>query len=330
MTLSRFFFLGASVAVSLATLLLVLRDVPLASIAKSIQAARLDYLLLAFFWLALSLYLRGLRWRELLNRRLPALRATHMVNVMFLGNQLPFRLGEVARGLLARRDGLPFATAASIVVGRLIDSVFVVLLLAAAISQLPALPREIAEGAAAFGGLALLAFLTLLALARAPQFAAGRLEKLLAQWPPLRRLPLAAILSNILLGLQPLTEPRRLAWTMLWTISAWVASMLNYYFLHLALGIETNFLLSLPLGLGLAALSIALPVSIAALGPFEAAIVLAGSLLGMGELEAISLALLLHGVTVLSYLLWGSLSMLALGLSPAALKEDKGLPLSRA
>ena len=91
----------------------------------------------------------------------------------------------------------------------------------------------------------------------------------------------------------------------LWTLVGWVFSLATFYTLHLALGITTDFSVSVPLGIALAALAIALPVSIAGLGPFHGAVVLTGQMVGMAPLEAISLAFLFHGVTVLSYALWG-------------------------
>ncbi len=329
MTARNFFIICLSLAVSAATLLFILRDVPLHDVAASLQATDPFYLLLAFLSTALSLFLRGGRWWELLSRRLSLLRATHMVNVMFLGNQLPLRLGEVARSMLAKRDGLPLVTAAtSIVVERLIDTLLVVLLIAAVISQLSAAPPAVSESAAAFGLVALIGFLGLLALARVPQFAAGLLEKLLALLPPLRRLPLPAMLSNTLAGLQPLTQWRTLTFTALWTGGAWIVSAFAYYFLHRALGIEVNIMLSVPLSMALAALSSVLPLSIAGLGPFEAAIVLSGQLVGMDSLDAIALAFLLHGLSVFSFALWGGIGLLALGISPASTFARKNSELT--
>ncbi len=307
----------ASFAVSAATLAFITRDIPVGKVVDSLRAADAGYLLLSFVFVALALVVRGMRWRELLNRRITVLQATHLVNVMFLGNQLPFRAGEVARTVLARPLGIPVATAAtSIVVERLIDSVIVVCVIAASVSQLPDAPPEVTEGAALFGLLAFFAFLTLMLLARRPRIAHALLDRLLALIPALGRLPLKAILRDTLGGLQPVQDLRRLAWTLLWTACAWLLSFASFYALHLALGIEVNALISVPLGMSLSAVSIALPVSIAAVGPFEASIVLNGQLVGMDPLDAIALGFLLHGVSVGSYAIWGTLGLLALGATP--------------
>ncbi len=311
----RLLVLLASFAVSAALLLVILRDVPVDAALESIAAADPGWLLLSFLLVAVSLLLRGIRWSYLLDRRIPIAQATHMVNVMFLGNQLPLRLGEVARGILATRNRVPLATSASsIVVERLLDTLIVVLMIAASVGGSP----EVSEQAALFGAIALLGFFVLLCFARYPQIAHRVLDGLYRLAPFLNRLPLKSLLSDLLDGLQPLTHPRALLSILFWTLVAWGISLIGYYCLHLALGIETDYLRSVPLGASLAALSLALPVSIAGLGPFEGAIVLSGNIVGMDPLDAVSLGFLFHGVSVLSYAIWGALGLMALGVSPAS------------
>ncbi len=309
----------SSILVSAVLLVVILRDVPVEDVVESMRGADAGYLLAAVFVASpLALFTRGIRWWLLLSRRLSLPQAAHMVNIMFLGNQLPLRLGEVARGVLAARAGLPLVTSAtSIVVERLIDTLVVVLLIALSLSQLPDAPPQVNESAAAAGIAALAGFVTLLALASTPQIAQRLLERLLSALPQLKRLRLQAALTYLLDGLRPLTDRRAFFGTTLWTAAAWAASMLHYYLLHLALGIELDSLLGIPLGVALAALSLALPVSIAGIGAFEAAIVVSGTLVGVSALESLSLGFLLHGLTVLSYTMWGIVGMLALGVSPS-------------
>ena len=317
MKLKRLLIVGMSAAVSAILLLLILRDVPLDDVAESLRQADFGMVLLSLLMVALGLAVRGIRWSILLGRRISIVRATHLVNIMFLGNQLPLRLGEVARGVLATRSGVPLATSASsIVAERLIDSLAVVLVIALTVSQLPDAMPELSQRASVFGLLALVCFAALLGLARFPAAAHRMLNALLELIPPLRRLPLQSILADLLGGLQPLTQMRAMFVIGCWTLVGWVLSLLTYYFLHLALGIETNYVISVPLGIALAALAITLPVSIAGLGPFHGAIVVAGQMVGITPVEAISLAFLFHGVTVLSYGLWGAIGLLSLGISP--------------
>ncbi|MCY3833498.1 MAG: lysylphosphatidylglycerol synthase transmembrane domain-containing protein [Chloroflexi bacterium] len=317
MTSKRFFFIIFSIAVSAGSLVLILQVVPLGDVIQSMRRADAGYLLLALICVALALLTRGIRWWDLLNRRLSLLDATHMVNVMFLGNQLPLRMGEVARGVLATRRGVPLVTSGtSILVERLIDVLVLVLLIAATVNVIPSAASDLTDSAPLLGLLALIGFLMLLSFAHAPGFAFRLLDWLLKAAPVLERLPLRTMLSHILDGVRPLTNLRTLAMTAIWTSLAWGCAFATFYFAHLALGIRVDYTISVPLGIALSALSIAFPVSIAALGPFEVAILVSGRVAGMSDVEALALGFLLHGITVCSYIVWGTIGLLALGASP--------------
>jgi len=318
-------FLVASVLVSGVSLVLVLQNIPLTEVLDTIQQADGTLLILTFGVMTLSMFTRGVRWWGLLGYRLKLIHASHIVNVMFLGNQLPLRMGEVARSVLSIRGGVPIVTSAtSIVVERLVDMLVVVLMIAGVVSQLPDVPTEVTQSATLFGILAVIGFVVLLIFARIPDTAHRILDTILNLIPILKRLPLKTILNHVLDGLQPLTQIRTLLFVLVWTVIAWATSLLSFYLLHLALDIEVNYALSVPLGIALASLSIALPVSVAALGPFEAAIVLMGQIVGMDGVVALSLGFLLHGMSVLAYAVWGVISLVALGISPAtAFKANK-------
>jgi len=324
MTPKRIVFLLASIIVSIFSLYLVLQNVPIDDVLASIQQADMNYLVIAFMFITLSMFTRGVRWWGLLGYRIPLIQASHIVNVTFLGNQLPFRMGEIARSVLAIQGGVPIITSAtSIVVERLVDMLIVVIMIAGAVSQLPDVPPQITQSATIFGFLAIVGFATLVILARLPQLAHRIMDNVLKLIPILGRLPLKTMLNHVLDGLKPLTEARTLFFTTSWSLIAWGTSLASFYFLHQALGIETNYAVSVPLGIGLASLSVALPVSVAALGPFEAAIVLTGQLVGMDSVDAVSLGFLLHGMSVMGYALWGVIGLLALGISPSTAFKTK-------
>jgi len=159
MTLRRLLFLVASIIVSVISLALVLQNVPLDDVIVRLQQADGFYLILGFIFVTLSMFTRGVRWWGLLGYRIPLVQTSHIMNVTFLGNQLPFRMGEVARSLLAIRGGVPVITSAtSIVVERLVDLLIVVVMIAVGISQLPDVPPEIAQTAMLFGILAVVGF----------------------------------------------------------------------------------------------------------------------------------------------------------------------------
>ena len=89
----------ASVLVSGGLLLVILRDVPIADVIESMRGADAGYLLAALLVTSpLALFTRGIRWWLLLSQRLPLSQAAHMVNIMFLGNQLPHAAGRSRAG----------------------------------------------------------------------------------------------------------------------------------------------------------------------------------------------------------------------------------------
>ncbi|MDQ7036847.1 MAG: hypothetical protein Q9P01_19040 [Anaerolineae bacterium] len=93
-----------------------------------------------------------------------------------------------------------------------------------------------------------------------------------------------------------------------------------------ALNIETNYWLMSFLGVALASLSIAIPVSVAAIGLFEGAVILAGELVGIDTVSATALGFLYHGNAVLGYIVVGAVGMFSLGISIGDVFKRDELP----
>jgi uncharacterized membrane protein YbhN (UPF0104 family) len=161
--------------------------------------------------------------------------------------------------------------------------------------------------------------LILLFFAYRPQIArslVARVEQLLPN-AITERVALTEWLEQMLLGLQPLTRPRQLGHAVLWTLISWAISLFSLYILHPGLPIDpdVNLWLNTTLSAALASFSIAIPVSVAAIGPFEAAIAVAGELTGINSVLYTALGFLIHGITVLGYVIIGVPGMLRLGVS---------------
>jgi len=135
--------------------------------------------------------------------------------------------------------------------------------------------------------------------------------------PVLKRLPLESTFRNILMGLAPLTHIKGLVRVFGCSIAGWAVSIATILPLFFALHIEgVNILLCAVIGICLASFSIAVPVTMAGVGPFELALVAAGQLVGLDGVQALSLGFLFHGISVLNYILWGVAGFVGLGLSP--------------
>lgn len=313
----RIVFFIASVVVSAVFLWLALRDVPVDEVLASLREANFFWILVALLCGTIGLWTRGLRWRGLLNNRIQPVASFYMLSIAMLLNQLPFRAGEVARSALAARSGVPFFTAAtSILVERLLDTLLVVIVLGATLTQIPDAPPTITQAAGLFGVAGVVAVGVLLVFARRPQWARGLLAFFERILPFLKRLPLHNLLEHILDGIQPLANLRSAIQAIVLTIISWAFSFGTFYALALSMGIESGsiFVMTL-LSVTMASFAIALPVSVAAIGPFEGAVRLSGQAVGVNAALSLSLGFLFHGVTILTYAIWGTIGLIVLGVS---------------
>lgn len=327
----RIAFIVASLLVSALFLWLALRDVPLDDVIESIQQADLLWVLLSMASIVLAFWVRAVRWRGLLGFRIPLGRAFFILSVTFFLNQLPLRAGEVARSLLAARSGVPVVTAAtSILVERLLDTLMVVVMLTLALSRLPNAVPDAANLAALFGAAAVVAFLMIIVFARYPQIAHRILDVLEARIGLVKRLGLRRLIDHILEGLKPLTQWRSGLHAVVWTLISWATSLVTFYTLERALNVTgVDLVLTSVLGISLASFSIAIPVSVASIGPFEGAVRLAGEAVGMPAVLSTSLGFLFHGVTIITYSILGVVGLLALGVSLSDILRAQPAPESQ-
>lgn len=317
----RTIFLVVSVLVSAVFLWLAVRDVPMAEVLDRIRQANLLWVIVSVFSIGAGNWARAVRWRGLVDFKIPLIQSIHIMNITFLVNLLPLRAGEIARSVLATRSKVPFVTAAtSVVVERMIDTLLVVIVLTLAVSRLPSAPEAITRTAGIFGVVVIIAFIVLLYFARYREVAHKTLVFMQRVLPFIQRFPLEKLLDNVLDGLRPLTRWRSGAHAIGWTLISWVFSFFTFYCLELALNIpaiapEVDPILMALLGVSLAAFSIAIPVTVGSIGPFEVAVKEAGKAVGMVSDLATSLGFLFHGMNIIGYAIWGSIGLLAMGVS---------------
>jgi uncharacterized protein (TIRG00374 family) len=314
----RILLLIASVGVSVLFLWLALRGVPLDDVGRAITGAHPLWLLISLATVPLGLAARALRWSGgLLEDRLSPMRAFHLLNIGMLLNQLPLRAGEVARVVLAGRERVPFVTAAtSIVVERLIDVVVCVLLLTIGIARVPDAPPIIAQISLAFGAAAVLAFALLIALARVPALAHRLLGWVEARLPFTARLNLMRRADEVFAGLRPFSQPRRAVIALFWTAVGWGISVVSFWSLERAIDVQgVDLLTGSMLAVAMASFSIAIPISVAAIGPFQGAVRVAGDAVGMTAADSTALGFIFHGVSIVGYAIFGVIGLIRVGVS---------------
>ncbi len=310
-------FILASVVVSVVVLAVAVGDVPLDGVGERISSADPVWLVLLAFIIVAGLAARGMRWQALLGWKLTFAQSFHSSNVMFMLNFLPLRVGEVARAALATRYNVPFVSAATgVLVERLIDTVLVVVILSFSLARVPQAPEIATTSATLFGAGALIAFVVLLVLARFPAAAERLLDIVEGIFPLVKRLPLRRILHDILLGLEPLTHLRGAFAILGWTVIGWIFSFSGYYALQRAFDLPPiDMWLNSLLSVCLIALSIAIPTTIAQVGPFQAAARVGGEALGLSAADALSLGILYHVMTFVVYSTLGVIGLIVLGVS---------------
>ncbi len=308
------------VAVSLAALYYLFhRD--LSGVRDELLGARYEAVIPCVVLIVVGLWLRALRWRVLLGRRLSSGHSFHILNVSyFVNGVLPLRVGELARAALAARVDPPvpiFTALSTIVVERLLDTMAVFVLIGLTLAILPT-GLEIGAMGAALGVGTMIGAVGLLVLAARPAWAYAALDGLGRVLPPLRGARLRVWLGHVLDGITPLADPRTAALAIVWTALAWTTSVMAGYVLLYAIFDAPTWAASLAM-VALASFAIAVPAVPGNLGPFEAAIVFGLASTGLvahpTDPPAVAFALLLHAEGLIVYIVLGLVGLWAEGVS---------------
>ncbi len=334
-----------SLGVSAAALYLALRDIRLGDVARVLGSANYIWVLPTAAGSIAGLLARAVRWRALLGGHIPLERSFSILNISYiLNNILPARLGEVARAFLAARITPPipvFTSLSTILAERIIDMLTVLVLLGGVLLALPDTPPVVGGMGVLMGGAALIIFAALLIFARRPGWAHALLRPVLRIFPPLERFGPEGILDRVLDGLQPLAAWRSLLNVVLWTAIAWALSIFAGYLLMFSM-FDHPRLDAVVLFVALASLAIAVPATLASVGPFEGAVIIALLAVYGVELSALpgtlvipplaqdpaalaaeealratafSFALVLHVVNVCTYAVMGAVGLVQEGIS---------------
>jgi uncharacterized protein (TIRG00374 family) len=284
-----------------------------------------DELLGAHYWAvipcvafsAVGLWLRSLRWRVLLDRRISPRDSFHILNVSyFVNGVLPLRVGELVRAVLAARLDPPvqvLTSLSTILVERLLDTL--------AVFALVGLTLAILHGGLGIGlvGMVLgigsvIGVIVLVVFAARPGWAHALLNQVERVVPPLRRPALHRWLDHLLDGIRPLASARATLLAVVWTAAGWTMSVVAGYSLLYAVFDRPTWVASMAM-IALASFVVAVPAVPGNLGPFEAAVVfgLASAHLvpSATAAPAVAFALLLHVVNLLTYISLGLVGLWA-------------------
>lgn len=310
------------VLISLIALYVVLRLAKWQDLGAALGKIRPIYVLAAVGFTLLFLLVRALAWRVILGGK-PTLAQTFWVynEGYLLNNILPFRAGEIGRGvLLGQLTGLgTMRVLSSIVIERAFDMAIAAGLLLATLPL--ALEMDWARPVAVVTLVVVLSGLIVLFLvSRNTEWVSRKVGQIGSRWKFAERVIVPQIL-NLIKGLSILNSPRQFLLGLGLILLAWLVAVTEYYVVLLAVepaavywwGIFTDAVL---------ALGIAIPSAPAALGTFEAAIVGALKILGVDETRGLAYAITMHFVQFVVTGILGLIGLLRQGRPLGALLAD--------
>jgi glycosyltransferase 2 family protein len=301
--------------ISLVAIVVVLRSVDLGQTAEALGHTRVLLLAPCIVLVGAGIVLRAFRWQRLLptvGRSVPLRRITPILLIGYLGNSvLPARLGEPIRAyLLARREGLSsFEVLGTALVERIVD-VAVLSVMAFVAAWAVAAPPWVVQltGFAAGGSFLVILALTVVGLGPAVRF----LERLTHRV----RVPGAGTilvrLDRFAHGFGGQSQRIPIAQAAGLSVPIWVVDTSTCWLVAQSLGSDLSPASAL-LVIAVGGLGTSIPSAPGYIGTFELAASAAARAAGLAAPAALSLAIVIHVVTLLPVALAGTVAMLALG-----------------
>ncbi len=290
-----------SVAVSAVAGYLALRNVQLNQVIAGIRLADLMSVAIVVIVITAAQVLRSVRWGLMLSplERFSQRLILPITSIGFLFIWiLPARIGELARPYLLQQNsrvGLSPAMG-SVVLERLIDSFFLVVLLTVCLPalQLPTLVL------ASFKGFAflLLAIALLLMLGSLPAFRDRFFQVVSRLLPAAVSDFLTRIADTFYSGMQAVTSVRRFLAILALTLVIWASGLAAFLVLFHSMDLQLGLLAGVTV-LVLTCLGIALPAAPGFIGNYHYACVVAMGLFGVVKETALAYAILIHFLTML-------------------------------
>jgi uncharacterized protein (TIRG00374 family) len=301
--------------ISLGATVVVLRSVDFGQTTAVLSHTRLLLLVPCISLVGAGVLLRALRWQRLLptfDRRVPVRRITPVLLIGYLGNTvLPARLGEPIRAyLLARREGLSsFEVLGTALIERIVDVAILAMMafVAAIAADAPPWVMQL-TGVAAGGALVIVIAMMLVGLGPAVRILDGLAAGV--------HLPLAKAivtrLDRFAQGFGGRSQRRPVAEAAALTVPIWLIDTSICWLAGQSLGSDLSpgsALLIVAVG----ALGTSVPSAPGYIGTYELAASAAARAVGLAAPAGLSLAIVLHAITLLPVALAGGIATLALG-----------------
>lgn len=308
------FWLG--MVVSLVCLAAIFFFIEPAEILVALETARWGYLGLTAVGILLFLFVRAVRWRFMLNNDIGLASTFHIQNIGYLVNNfLPLRLGDVAQAVLI--GSVPPVTISrglsTVVVTRILDMLFMVILLPFTLASVEVVPVQVQETALFVGILTTTAVIILVIAANQRPLARRMATAVFSRIGRLNTETWVNRMDDLLVGLNSLTSLKSGLILLVTTILTWLPIIAAYYFGLLAVNLTPTLAMA-GFVVCAAALSVAAPSSPGQIGVFHAGVIFAlTTILGQPEGPAASFAFLYHALNLITTTLLGVIGLLATG-----------------
>jgi uncharacterized protein (TIRG00374 family) len=300
------------VALSVGFAYLAIRDVDLDSLGAALRDQRYVYLIPAGATLVVGVLLRAWRWQLLFKpgERPPFSAVLSALLIGYLFNSiLPARAGELARVLAlgSRPDLSRTQVLATVVLERAFDVLVLVGLLVVAAPFLP--PVDWLTAAVALGAVAGVALVAAAVVVRRYGVRAALVLLRPVGWlPGIGPERVEGMATSFVTGLVGITVSRVTISALAVTLVSWLVLTCSIWLLLLGTDFGATFGMAL-LILIATNLVLVLPSGPAALGAFEAAVVVVLGAYGVDRAEALSFGLVLHALNLFPYLLVGYVAL---------------------
>lgn len=328
----------AGIGISLLCLLFLLRQMDMVKLVAAFSAMDWRLIPLAVLITFISYFFRAIRWGALLKPMksvpLPSLYAATIIGYM-ANNILPARLGELARAhLLARREGLPTSSVfATLVVDRLWDGFTVLGMLVLTLMTLR-LPPEMAGvqhslevGGYLMTGIYLAALLVLFLLKQQTALARRLIGFFCSPFPVAWGEKLLSMMETFLSGLRPGSRQGIvlifLTSIMIWGTALWPVDLVLRSF-GIALPVAGSMLILVFL-----VFAVMVPASPGYIGTYHLACVYGLKAFALEGEQAMSIAIVMHGLNFFPVIIAGTCCLVAQKLSLSSLSETDDLEIEQ-
>lgn len=303
--------IGLSLLVSAVCVAAILLFIDPIEVAEAVRRTRFLYFLPAALGVLLFVLLRAARWRFMLDGKVPYLRVFHIQNIGYLlSTLLPLRIGDVARAVMI--GNVPPVTVAAgmstMIMERVLDMMFIVVLLPLTLTGVQTLPEWMRTSALATAFLSLVCMVFLVIAANHRPLVGRIATRVMDRISYLNTQSWVRRIDDLLAGLGSLTRYQDGLILAGLSVAVWLPVLGAYYLSLLAVNLQPTWATA-GFVLCAAAFSVAAPSAPGQIGVFHAGVIAALSALGQPAVEATSFAILYHALNIVAMVLLGIIGL---------------------